>query len=94
MKQLAIALEHVLKARLPIINRWNDVNVHYPGDLWPHDVSQIYEDDLKHVIIHWHGNKNGKNVNKYEIKEIPLEDIGLLIERNAKKIINNRNDYK
>ncbi len=94
MKDLALALQRILRARLPMIDRWLNVNIEYPNEKWSSDSSQNYKDDGKHIIIRWFGNKSGKNAHPFELKQVALKDIPILIERNKQKLNRKTKVYK
>jgi len=71
-------LEDILKARLPLIDRWNKVQVYTKGDSF---------------IIEWSEPKGG-NTNNPETKEAPLSDLDLLIKRNTERLYNSVKQYK
>ena len=83
-------LQRILRKRLPQIDRWRQVTV-YSWDSPRLPWFILPEKDT--FIIYWSGPKR-KNIHPDEYKEIPLEDLEQIIERNKMRLRNQTKAYK
>ena len=83
-------LQRILRKRLPFIDRWGGVSVYrWDSDGLPGIIKPV--EGMFYVV--WTKPKR-KNVHPYEIKEIPLGDLPLIIERNRTRLRNLTKSYK
>jgi len=71
-------LQDILNARLPVIDRWEKVEVTQDG---------------VNGLIRWSQPKRG-NIHGFETKEFPVKDFPVLIERNVARLANETKTYK
>jgi len=81
-------LQRVLRKRLPTIDRWKQVTV-YMWDRAPYFIQP--RDGMFYIV--WSGPKR-KNIHPYEYKEIPMEDLGKIVNKNRIRLQNSTKMYK
>ena len=86
-------LSDILIERLPVIKRWLKVEV-TDWENADERVKDVYPKNSDMIYVFWNGRKSATNHHDYEIKEFPVRDIDLLIQRNTERLRNERKVYK
>jgi len=74
-------LQHILNCAVPNLKRWTVAKVIRPDDEWPKEIRRNHKNSKDSFFIYYNGAKSKGNMNEFESKKVPENDIDLELIR-------------